>query len=478
MDELQTFGKLPDSYAECMAAGIQAAETGQRSLARRLFRRAAEMDPNQKDAWLWLGGLARDPKETIEYLQKALAIDSHDEAAQEGMRWATEKLARQPAAVRETPAPSAPPPAAPAPTREAAPLRIPPWVWVVGILALALVVCLILFGPAAYEWVVASGRPTSTPTPTNLERIAQWRGPLEDAWQQGDWTVVITILERVRSLEPDYGGVSDWLTAAYTNYGRSLVDQERWEQARKAFDEALRIQSAYLPARTQVQALDQYLIGLERTDVGDWQGARLALQAVYELDHNYPNLLDLLYTACYRHGLQLQTSGDLKNAKAAYEAALRAAPEAQEAQAKLAEVNYLLTPPTPTPTPIPPKKIMVDVSEQRMYVYEGNRLIYKWVCSTGEPGRDTRTGIFSVQSRIPEAYSSVWRLRMPYWLGIYWAGGSENGIHALPINANGTTLWAGYLGRKVSFGCIILDTPNAKTLYNWAEIGTPVIVQP
>ena len=65
---------------------------------------------------------------------------------------------------------------------------------------------------------------------------------------------------------------------------------------------------------------------------------------------------------------------------------------------------------------------------------------------------------------------------MPYWLGIYWVGTIENGIHALPINANGTTLWAGVLGSPASFGCIILSTQNARTLYYWADIGTPVWV--
>jgi lipoprotein-anchoring transpeptidase ErfK/SrfK len=66
---------------------------------------------------------------------------------------------------------------------------------------------------------------------------------------------------------------------------------------------------------------------------------------------------------------------------------------------------------------------------------------------------------------------------MPHWLGIYWAGGSENGIHALPIEQNGETLWAGYLGTPISFGCIVLGTAEAKALYDWAEIGTPVTVR-
>ncbi|GAB4506031.1 MAG: hypothetical protein Kow00123_01690 [Anaerolineales bacterium] len=466
----------PESqYADYLEQGIRAAESGQKARARRLLAQAAALRPDRKDAWLWLAGIATDPRESVEYLQRVLAIDPGDEAAREGLEWARRRMTAQTA-----------PALRPAPVRHRAPTRPRPAPRRVSLgrswLAVALVIVIVvvgiaLLGSTAYG-LLANARPTPTPTPTNLERIAGWLDPLEDAWQRGDWTVVITILERVRALEPNYGGLNDWLTAAYTNYGRSLVTQERWEQARKAFDAALAVVPGYPPAQTQVEAMNLYLGGLDRAEANDWEGARSAFQRAYALDSAYPRLTSLLYEACYRHGLQLQQAGNLRAAKTAYEDALAVMPDGAEALAKLAEVNYLLTPPTPTPTPIPPKKIVVDISEQRMYVYEGGVLIYKWVCSTGEPGRDTRTGVFAVQSKIPEAYSSVWRLRMPYWLGIYWAGGSENGIHALPINPNGTVLWAGFLGHKVSFGCIILDTPNAKTLYDWAEIGTPVIIQP
>jgi hypothetical protein len=130
--------------------------------------------------------------------------------------------------------------------------------------------------------------------------------------------------------------------------------------------------------------------------------------------------------------------------------------------------------PTPRPRPSTGKRIEVNISKQRMYVWQGDTLLYNWVCSTGKSGSGTAAGRFRVQSKIPEAWGGQWSLRMPYWLGIYWAGSIENGIHALPIMANGTTLWAGYLGTPVSFGCIILSTENARTLYHWAEIGTPV----
>jgi lipoprotein-anchoring transpeptidase ErfK/SrfK len=122
------------------------------------------------------------------------------------------------------------------------------------------------------------------------------------------------------------------------------------------------------------------------------------------------------------------------------------------------------------------KYILVDISEQHMYVYEGNQLVYSFVASTGMHNA-TRVGSFAVQSKIPNAWGSTWSIWMPDWLGIYWSAGLENGIHALPILPNGQTLWAGFLGRPISYGCVVLGTYEAKLLYDWAEIGTPVEIR-
>jgi len=120
--------------------------------------------------------------------------------------------------------------------------------------------------------------------------------------------------------------------------------------------------------------------------------------------------------------------------------------------------------------------ILVDISEQHMYVYEGDVLIHSFVASTGIEN-STRIGTFAVQTKLPNAYASTWNLWMPNWLGIYYSHGLENGIHALPILSNGATLWAGFLGTPVSYGCVVLGTYEAQILYDWAEIGTPVEIQ-
>ena len=131
----------------------------------------------------------------------------------------------------------------------------------------------------------------------------------------------------------------------------------------------------------------------------------------------------------------------------------------------------------PAPSAGGARHIYVYISQQRLYAYEGERLVYSFVVSTGKAPTTTRTGEFRVQSKVPNAWGSTWSIWMPHWLGIYWSGGLENGIHALPVLPNGQTLWAGYLGTPVSFGCVVLGTYEAQQLYNWAEIGTPVTIR-
>jgi LysM repeat protein len=132
--------------------------------------------------------------------------------------------------------------------------------------------------------------------------------------------------------------------------------------------------------------------------------------------------------------------------------------------------------PPATTYPSGEKRVIVDISEQHLYAYEGDALVYSFVASTGM-NNATRVGTFRVLDKIPNAYGATWNIWMPNWLGIYWAGSLENGIHALPILSNGQRLWAGYLGTPISYGCVVLGVQESQLLYNWVDVGTPVIIQ-
>jgi LysM repeat protein len=125
------------------------------------------------------------------------------------------------------------------------------------------------------------------------------------------------------------------------------------------------------------------------------------------------------------------------------------------------------------------KRIVINIEQQRLRVYEKGKLISKHLISTGIDRSPTQPGIFQVQTHSRKAYASIWDLTMPNFLGIYEAWpGFFNGIHGLPTLSNGRRLWGNILGRPASYGCIILDLKAAEDLYQWAEDGVIVEIKP
>jgi LysM repeat protein len=123
-------------------------------------------------------------------------------------------------------------------------------------------------------------------------------------------------------------------------------------------------------------------------------------------------------------------------------------------------------------------RFVISISKQHCWLYQGDTVIGSWTCSTGRRASPTKTGTFRVQSKLRRAYGSRWNIIMPYWLGIYWAGASENGIHGMPWNAtSGKQTWPGLVGTRITYGCIMLNDGPAKLLWEKAYIGMPVIVK-
>lgn len=129
------------------------------------------------------------------------------------------------------------------------------------------------------------------------------------------------------------------------------------------------------------------------------------------------------------------------------------------------------------PVPMSGTRFVVSLSRQQCWVYQGARILYAWPCSTGAGERRTKAGNYAVQSKILNAKSNVWKLDMPYWLGIYNVGPYENGIHGLPVAwQTGRKIWSGLIGQPATFGCAMLDDLEASTLFKLAFIGMPVHV--
>jgi tetratricopeptide (TPR) repeat protein len=460
----------PNRQAQAVAwreAGIAAARAGQKVRAQRYLRQSIALDDGVEETWLWLAGVAATPQESERCLRRALAINPHSERARAGLQWAQRRLA---AATQRLPARS----------------RSYRWAyWVGAVLAVWLLVLLVggflLTTLGTGNPISAVPRPTptdtpvpGTPTPTTLQQIETLHALLQTAGETKDWSECISILGQIQVLDSNYAGLDEWFIAVHLAWGLELADQKQLEEAVVHFDAVRALDRNEQVAQEQRLLALAYLAAQKSYVARNWDRATSQLEAVLGLDDDYHDAKNLLYQAYYQQGLAHQAAGELRAAQKAYEQAL-AVKNGEEAQVALAQVVLLLTPPTPTPAP---KRIEVYIGQQRMYVYEGEHLIWDWIVSTGEPGRDTHTGHFEVLDKIPNAYASRWDLQMPYWLGIYYVGVSENGIHALPILSNGQRLWEGFLGQRVSYGCVILGTEEARLLYEWAEVGTPVDIYP
>ena len=341
----------------------------------------------------------------------------------------------------------------------------------------------------ALPQVFPSPTATATSTPTIEEQIDVLLAEADQAWQAQDAQDAIGRLEEARALQPEHLLVIERLFVARATLGLRLAEAGRLEEAVVQFDIALQLSPESERIQQASKMANEYLSAVLSLSEGSPGSAASTLETLYGLDSNYHQVQSLLSQAHYAHGLQLQADGRLQSARAEYERALEISPQDRMARAQLREVDYLLatptptatltpTPsPTPTATPIPEKRILVDISQQRFWAYEDDNIRWEFACSTGRAGSPTRRGTFHILDKIPNAWGGAWSIWMPYWLGIYWAGGTENGIHALPVSLDGSVLWSGYLGTPISFGCIVLDTWAAKLVYEWVDIGTPITIQ-
>lgn len=136
----------------------------------------------------------------------------------------------------------------------------------------------------------------------------------------------------------------------------------------------------------------------------------------------------------------------------------------------------ILVVPNPTETITGDKRILIDISEQRMYRYIGSTLVATHVVSTGKWSMPTPLGNHQVHNKIGTAYSRKYALYMDNWMAITADG--AYGIHSLPYwrLKNGGVYYEGvsHLGRRVSHGCIRLSPAESKTVFAWTTIGTKV----
>jgi lipoprotein-anchoring transpeptidase ErfK/SrfK len=120
------------------------------------------------------------------------------------------------------------------------------------------------------------------------------------------------------------------------------------------------------------------------------------------------------------------------------------------------------------------KYIDINIGQQIMSIFENGKLMDSFLVSSGKRGMDTPKGEFKIYNKSPKPWSKAYSLYMPYWMAIMPDG--SLGIHELPEWPGGYKEGANHLGTPVSHGCVRLGVGPAKKVFDWTEVGTPVII--
>ena len=123
------------------------------------------------------------------------------------------------------------------------------------------------------------------------------------------------------------------------------------------------------------------------------------------------------------------------------------------------------------------KKIVVSRSEQKLYAYEGEKIFMEEKISTGLELTPTPRGTFKVFRKTPSRYmqgplpnlidQQYYDLPGVPWNLYFTDGGAV--IHG--------AYWHNSFGRKYSHGCVNMPPESAQKLYEWAELGTKVVIK-
>lgn len=124
------------------------------------------------------------------------------------------------------------------------------------------------------------------------------------------------------------------------------------------------------------------------------------------------------------------------------------------------------------------KNLVVDLSEQKMYVKIGSAVIKTFRVSSGAPSHPTPPGNYTISLKQPvRVAASRPHYIMPLFQ-MFRSGGY--GIHALPSLANDRgVFWRealNHIGTRRSHGCIRLLPDDAKYVWNFTDVGTKMSV--
>lgn len=125
--------------------------------------------------------------------------------------------------------------------------------------------------------------------------------------------------------------------------------------------------------------------------------------------------------------------------------------------------------------------IDVNLEAQITTLFENGDFVSSFVNSAGAEDTPTPTGRFEIYNKDPYALSEMFQVYLPFWMAFTEDG--EYGFHDLIVWPEGHEERPGggkeseaSIGNAVSPGCVRHDAENSKFIYEWADVGIPVVI--
>jgi|GEM_PF-2609232 len=130
------------------------------------------------------------------------------------------------------------------------------------------------------------------------------------------------------------------------------------------------------------------------------------------------------------------------------------------------------------PQPIDEDKVIfIILSEQTLYLYDRGELILSSPVTTGKNKTPTVTGDFRIYAKVYKTRliannppDAVYNLAVDFWMPFYQGYGLHD-AYWRSVYGGPDYQWSG------SHGCVNLPYNTAKFIWEWAEVGTPVIIR-
>jgi len=437
-----------DSYSFAIHEAQRYLRAGNKPSARYWAQQAANLIPDQEDPWLILAAVA-SPRASIEYLNHALEINPNSARARKGMHWA---IHRYRSSQFDSESQITPAPMVVTPISQRAIVQ-KQFTWrpvLIGFMILILGLSF-WFGYPMFSKALKSSEPLAvaqfivkasrTPMPTQIEP---------------EHSVASNLLSTSVSINSPEQYTPPVIPTATANLLPTLTNQT---SPVNGLDQS--------PDINQLQFSDTLATALPTSSPD------LSIDASEYLSPDTPAApADLALVSTPTDTSELLPTVTLES-----------------------ETTSTLEPPTDTPEPTteptePPKKqakkarqpngqiripsvsagqhwIDVDLSQQRVYAFEGDQIVNIFVVSTGMANTPTILGQYRiyVKYRATDMSGPGYYLPdVPYVMYFY----KGYGLHG--------TYWHHNFGTPMSHGCVNLKTPEAQWLFEWASVGTIVNV--